>query len=224
MLIKEVFDKAENGTLTFEQFESIVKDAKAKFMDVGTGDYVSRQKYEDEVSTLNNQIETLNGTITQRDTDLASLQTQLEAAGTDAEKLANLSSDLSALQGRYDNDVKTYKEQLKKQAYEFAVKEFASTKKFTSQAAKRDFINSMLAKDLKMDNGKILGAEDFSVSYSAENADAFITEQQTPTPAPVPDQKPAFVAPTQGGNTPPAESNAFLNAFHFTGVRPVESN
>ena len=176
MLVKEIFEKAENGTLTFDQFEALAKEAKAKFADIGTGDYVSRQKYEDEISTLNNQLETLNGTLTQRDTDLVSLQTQLEAAGTDAEKLANLSSDLSSLQSRYDSDVKNYKDQLRKQAYEFAVKEFASTKKFTSQAARRDFINSMIAKELKMDNGKILGAEDFSVGYATDNADAFVTE------------------------------------------------
>ena len=42
MNIKEIFDKAENGTLTFEQFEALAKDNKAKFADLSEGNYVSK--------------------------------------------------------------------------------------------------------------------------------------------------------------------------------------
>ena len=97
------------------------------------------------------------------------------------------------------------------------MKDFANGKKFTSQAAKRDFIQSMIAKELKMDKDTILGAEDFVTSYTADNADAFVVDN--PNPEPKPDPKPTFVNPTPGGNPAPAESNAFSNAFHFMGVR-----
>lgn len=194
MKIKEVFAQAEDGTLTYEQFLKITKEANAKFADLSEGEYVSKGKYDDELASLNAQIETLNGTIGTRDTDLETLKKQLEEAGTDAEKLNTLSTDLANLQGKYDADVKSYKEQLKRQAYEFAVKDFANKQKFTSNAAKRDFIQSMLAKGLKMEGDSILGAEDFKSAYSADNADAFVVD--TPEPEPATPTIPTFVQST----------------------------
>ena len=161
MTIKELFGKSENGTLTYEQFEALSKESNANFADLSEGKYVSKNKYEDDIKAKDSAIETLNGTITTRDNDLADLKSKLEAAGTDADKLASLTGEFNSLQTKYDDDIKSYQDRLRKQAYEFAVKDFASSKKFTSNAAKRDFINSMIAKELKMDDGKILGAEDF---------------------------------------------------------------
>ena len=64
----------------------------------------------------------------------------------------------------------------------------------------------MLAKELKMDGDKILGAEDFVASYSTENADAFVTKTQ-PAEATPPAQagnanKPQFVGATPGAVPP----------------------
>lgn len=204
MKIEEVFKQAEDGTLTYEQFKAIVKEANANFTDLSEGKYVSKGKYDDEIASLNAQIENLNGTIGTRDTDLETLKKQLEEAGTDAEKLSTLSNDLANLQGKYDADVKSYKEQLKRQAYEFAVKDFANKQKFTSNAAKRDFIGAMLAKGLKMEGDSILGAEDFRTAYSTDNADAFVVD--TP-PAPEPEP----VVPTFVASTPSVESGRKLS-------------
>lgn len=225
---KELFDKAENGTLTYEQFEELSKQNNAKWADLSEGGYVSKHKYDDDLKAKDAQIETLNTTIGTRDTDLADLKTKLEAAGADSDKLTALTNDFTALQGKYDADTKAYKEKLDKQAYEFAVREFAATKKFTSQAAKRDFTQSMITENLKFKDGKILGADDFVKSYTESNADAFVVE--TPDAgkggatggsagaAPLPQ----FVAPTPGGEPTPTESNAFTKAFsNFTGVRPI---
>lgn len=215
MQIKEIFDKAEEGTLTFEQFQKIANDNNVKFADLSEGNYVSKQKYEDELSSKTKEIETLNGTISTRDTDLAELQKKLTEAGTDAEKLSTLTSDFDNLKSKYDNEVKTYKAQLKKQAYEFAVKEFANGQKFTSNAAKRDFISTMIGKDLKMENDTILGADDFVKVYSENNADAFVVETNQE-----PEHKPRITDSTQGGEVP--KGNDFSSIFNFTGVRPHE--
>lgn len=195
MKIKEVFEQAEDGTLTYEQFRAIAKEANANFTDLAEGKYVSKGKYDDELASLQEQIETLNGTIGTRDTDLEALKKQLEEAGTDAEKLATLSNDFTTLQGKYDADIKSYKEQLKRQAYEFAVKDFANKQKFTSNAAKRDFIQSMLAQGLKMDGDSILGAEDFKAVYSTDNADAFMVDEPEAEYVPEP-TRPVFVEST----------------------------
>ena len=204
--IKDIFEKSENGTLTYEQFEALAKEKDAKFADLSDGKYVSKSKYDSDIKAvnaqieaLNGQIETLNGTITARDTDLADLQKQLEAAGEDATKLAELGTNLSALQDKYDKesyadsmyipekDTQAYQSKLKQQSYEFAVKEYANTQKFTSKAAKRDFVKAMIEKNLQMEGDKLIGADDFKSVYASDNDDAFVVEKEPePTPAPTP--------------------------------------
>ncbi len=221
--IEEIFKDAENGTLTLDQFTDKAKKLNAKFADLSEGGYVSKGKHDDEVSSLNKQIETLNGTISTRDKDLADIKKKLDETGTaDAEKLTSITNDLNSLQSKYDTEVKQYKEQLETQAYEFAVKEFAGGQKFSSSAAKRDFTNQMIQAKLKMKDGAILGATDFVELYSKENADAFLKEDPKPAdnPAPTPGA-PHFVAPTPGGEPAPGTGNSFVDAFHFQTVRPI---
>lgn len=189
MTVKELFEKAEGGTLTWEQFQEASKDAK--FVDLTEGNYVSKQKYEDEISHKDTQINELSETITKRDSDLQTLQQTLKDAG-DIEALKKASQDLAELQSKYTKETKDYQAQLDKQAYEFAVKEFANGKNFSSKAAKRDFIQSMMDKKLKLESGMIIGAEDFVTLYSKDNEDAFVKQVQQNDP------KPQF---TQGTNT-----------------------
>lgn len=215
MTIEELFKKSESGTLTYEQFQKLMGEANANFADLSEGKYVSKNKYEADLKAKDSTIETLNTTIGTRDTDLADLKSKLEAAGTDASKLASLTGEFDSLKTKYDNDVKAYQEQLSKQAYEFAVRDFASSKKFTSNAAKRDFINSMLAKELKMDNGRILGADDFVTSYSTENADAFVVDAPKPE---VEQHKPSFAqSVVSQTNNNSDNDNPF--GFHFAQIR-----
>jgi hypothetical protein len=201
--IKELFGKAENGTLTWEQFEALAKADNAKFTDLSEGKYVSKSKYDDDLGARDNSISQLNDTIAQRDTDLESLKTQLASAGTDADKLSKLQADFDTLQGKYTSDMQAYQQQLASQRYEFAVKEFANSKKFTSNAAKRDFTSAMISANLKFDadKGKILGAEDFVTSYSEDNADAFVTEQPQVQQPQQEQPKPQFAQPTNPGGT-----------------------
>lgn len=215
--LKSLFEKAENGMLTWEQFAQAVTEAGLKVGNLTDGAYVSKQKYEDELSARDTRINTLNQTITARDTDLNNLKATLD--GADLEALKKASKDLSELQKKYDKDTKQYQAQLSKQAYEFAVKEFANGQKFTSKAAKRDFINTMLTKNLTMENGQIIGASDFVTAYSQDNEDAFVVDR--PEPEQQPEQKPMFVAPSSNGNqTPDDPTGGFASAFHFTEIHP----
>lgn len=185
MTVEELFEKAENNTLTWEQFK--VAMGTAKFVDLTEGNYVSKQKYDNEISQRDTQITTLNETISKRDEDLQALQTTLKDAG-DIDALKKASRDLSALQKKYTEDTESYKQRLAHQEYEFAVKEFANSKNFTSKAAKRDFVQSLLAKDLTLEDGIIIGAEDFVKAYSKDNEDAFVKKE---------DPKPKFAGPTE---------------------------
>ena len=94
---------------------------------------------------------------------------------------------------------------------------FANNKKFSSNAAKRDFIKEMTSANLTMQNDVIMGADDFANNYMKNNSDAFVVEQPNE-----PDNKPSFVMPTVP--TPnPGNDNAFIQAFNFTGVRPHDT-
>ena len=220
MNLKDLFDKAPNGTLTWDQL--VAAAGNSKFVDLTEGNYVDKQKHTDELAARDTRINTLNDTIATRDTDLANLQEQLRAAGTDAEKLASLQGDLTALQSKYDTDTQAYQQQLADQAYEFAVKTYASGIKFTSKAATKELIRSMLDKKLKMEGEAILGAEDFRTAYAKDNEDSFVVEQHDPTTDPEPSKpKPHFAGTT--GNEPQGdggEQNPFN--FNFAGVRPHE--
>lgn len=215
MNLKDVFAKAEGGTLTYEQLQQLAPEAK--FIDLSEGGYYSKAKHEDELAAKDKQIETLNATIKTRDTDLSALKTKLEEAGTDADKLTALTTEFDGLKTKYDNDIKSYKDQLKKQSYEFAVREFANNQKFTSQSAKKAFVQSMIAKDLKMEKDTILGADDFLNVYKESDPDAFVVEQPPTPPAP------AQPLPSFGQPTPPtpqsSEQDEFAKLFSFDGVR-----
>ena len=199
MQLKEIFDKAksENKSLTWEEFEAIAKESKAKFADLSEGRYVDKQKYEDDLAKKDTEISTLNDTITTRNADLDALKTQLNDAGSDAGKLEELNSNFEALKAKYEADTAALQTKLTAQAYEFAVRDFAGKQKFSSAAARRDFERSMISKNLPMEEGAIMGADDYMKAYAKQNADAFV-KPETP-PAGKPD--PQFVGPT-GGKKP----------------------
>ena len=123
--LKELFAKAENGTLTYDQFAEGVKTAGYKLADLSKGEYVAKKKYEDDLSGKDSIIADLNATIDTRNTDLQSIQEKLDKAGTDSAMIENLSGELTKMRNEYDAAKKEYTDKLNKQAYEFAVKEFA---------------------------------------------------------------------------------------------------
>lgn len=180
MKIDDVFSGAEGGSLTLEQFNAIAKEKGANFTDLSEGKYVSVSKHNSEIQAKDEQISTLNGTLSERDKDLAGLQEQLKNAGNDAEKLSTVSADLSALQTKYDEDTKAFQSKLDKQARDFAIREYANGKNFSSSAAKRDYIASMQKSDnVKLNkDGVLKGVSDFDEDYSKENKDAFIVTDE----------------------------------------------
>lgn len=199
MEIKEIFEKAqsENKALTWEEFNKIANENKAKFTDLSTGRYVDKQKYEDELAKKDVEINTLNDTLTNRTNDMTALQEQLKNAGADTGKLEELTANLERLQSQYDADTKALQSKLSAQAYDFAVRDFASGLKFSSAAARRDFERSMRDKNLPMENGQIIGAADYQKLYAKENKDAFVVD--TP-PANPETPKPQFAGSATGNN------------------------
>ena len=165
-----------------------------------------------EVDTLRNKLEAAESDkkaieekyttdIAQRDTDLATLQEKLKNAGADADKLSNLQTDFDNLQQTYNTAKADYEKQLAKQAYDFAIRENVANLKFSSNSAKKAFIADITAKNLSMENGKILGFDDFVNAYKEQDAGAFVVDDDTEAGKP----KPTFsgkTTPTPDEPTP----------------------
>ena len=212
--LKELFGEE---ALTFEQLSKKVSEKGLKLADLSTGNYVAKKKYTDDLESRDTQISELSGQIATRDNDLKTLKKQLEDAGNDT-TVADLTEKLTKLQGDYKAAKTDYEEKLRQQARKFAVTNFANEQQFSSKAAKKTFISDMLAAELKFENDKIMGANDFLENYKKENADSFVVEKPAePETPPAPD-KPTFVQPTPPSN-PAGSENPFDSFFNFNGVR-----
>lgn len=201
------------------------KTKHIRFADLSEGRYVDVEKYNNKVNTLSQQVTDLQAQITQRDTDMADLKGKLTAAQTDASKLTEAQTALTGLQQKYDADRQSWDSKLKQQQYEFMVRERANGLKFTSPAAKRDFIREANGKDFKVDGESLLGYEEFVTKYKADNPGALAEDppaggdgaqgaggQATP-------KQPTIVLPQ---NPQPTGDKAVFG-FNFNGVRPKPS-
>ena len=80
---------------------------------------------------------------------------KLTAAQADAGKLTEAQSALADLQAKYAADSQAWESQRKAQAYEFAVRTKAGELKFSSNAARNDFIRSAVGKQMQLGQGKV---------------------------------------------------------------------
>lgn len=184
-----------DGALTYEQLLEKVQENKLKVVNIADGSYVSRDKFNDKVDSLKQQVADLQGQVTQRDTDLAGLNEKLTAAQADASMLTEAQTALTGLQSKYEADKQEWEAKSARQAYEFMVRERANTLKFTSPAAKRDFIGQANEKGFKVDGESLLGYDDFVTKYTADNPGALVEEKPAGDPTPTP---PTIVIPNNG--------------------------
>lgn len=210
--LKELFKAAENGSLTYEQLEAACKEKGIKVVNLSDGNYVSKRKYEDDLKAKDTTIDTLKGSLKTRDGDISKLKEDLKKSEGDAQKAIDLNKQLEEWQTKYQTETDDLNAKLKKQAKDFAVRDFVGAKKFTSNAAKRDFTNYLMEKELDVQGGKIIGGEDYLTAYTKDNADAFVVDAPKDSP-----KQPAFVKSTNGTESITPSSGAFN--FNFTGVR-----
>lgn len=161
-------------------FEGATEEQINAILDINSKDIGNAKAKSD---SLTAQINTLNDQIKQRDADLTAMRDKLNAAQADAGKLTEAQTALSDLQAKYAADQKAWDEQKKAQAYEFAVKSKAGEMKFTSNAAKNDFVRSAIEKKMQLDGDRILGFDDFAKAYREADPSAFVSDEpQKPQP------------------------------------------
>ena len=192
------------------------KAKHVRFADLSEGGYVSRSKYDDAVNGLKSQVSDLQGQLSQRDTDLAGLNDQLTAARADAGQLAEAQKQLGALQSKYEKDSKAWEAKNAQQAYEYAIRSKAGELKFSSVAAKKEFIREAIAQSFKQDGDTLLGYSDFLTKYRESDPGALATET-APEVAPKSDP-PTIVLP--GATNPAPHKMSLAEAMRAKNENP----
>ena len=151
--LKELFG---TEALTYDQLAARVSEKKLKLADLSGGAYVGKEKFETLMTEKNG------------------LKEMLETAN---QKLAG-----------YDPDWKQKAEQAKREAEEKvlalqrgqAVREQSAGLRFSSESAKRAFLSDVEAKGLPLQDGKLLGFDDFVKAYRDSDPAAFAPEEKPP--------------------------------------------
>lgn len=168
----------------------------------------------DAIMTLHGQdIEGHKSTITALTTERDGLQTQLTAANTEIKSYKDMDVDgiktkASEWEGKYNTDTQALKDQLEAVKYGHGVEAAAAGLKFTSESARKAFIADLTAKKLTLQDGKLLGMDDFVKAYQTSDPGAFAPEGGAP-----------HVVTQTGGAPGAAGAAGAAFTFGFTGVR-----
>lgn len=160
---------------------------------------------EKELEAGKNQVEALT---TERD----GLKTQLDAANGEIKSYKEMDIDgikakSAEWESKYNADTQKLKDDLAAAQYGYSVKDAVSAMRFSSESAKKAFVADLTAKKLPLQDGKLLGLEDYVKSYRDSDPDAF---------APEDGKMPTFVRGS-GNQNQPTGTNPF--SFSFAGVR-----
>lgn len=93
---------------------------------------------------------------------------------------------------KYNEDIKKLQDQIAQQEYDRELEKFVDKYQFTSELAKKAVIMEIKAQGFKLNDGKLLGAEDFMKQLKEANPTAFTEDGSKPPTISVP-----------GGNNPP---------------------
>lgn len=148
-----------------ELYNQVKEKIGDKEMFINDGTYIPKKKFDD----LNN--------------DKKDLQAQLEEVNKKLQTMSsddaeNIKKELEDLKAKYETDTKALNDKWNAREREYLINDLTRDLKFSSNSAKKTFINDLMAKDLKIENGKMLGYDDFLNEYRENDADAFVPEKK----------------------------------------------
>lgn len=207
--MKREFLKSIEG-LTDEAIDKIIaengKDIEATKVKTGQ----ATEKVSQELENLKSELESNKQTLEQANAQIEKFKT------LDVEGIKAQAEEWKTKYSEFENQTKAEKEAFTKQLadkdYEFAVKEFIGTQKFTGDFTKNAFIEDFKKQGLKLDNGKFLGADDYIKGFQEKNQGVFIIEAPIDE-APVPQ----FTKQQEGQ---PQDKGSMFN-FGFNPLRPM---
>ena len=117
--------------------EELYNQVKEKLGDkeliINDGNYIPKHKFDDlnnDKKELKKQLEEVNAKVQ-------------ELSSVDAEKL---NKEIEDLKKKYETDTNALNEKISKREYEYAVKELTRDIKFSSESAKKTFMNDLVSK------------------------------------------------------------------------------
>ena len=147
------------------------------------------------------QIETLT-------TEKDGIQQQLEEANKQIQSfkdidVENLNNQIAEWETKYNQDTENLKNELSKKDYDYKLKDLTNSLKFSSNGAKRAFLEDLKEKGLEFnEDGELEGFEDFTKSYQETDPDAFLKEEE---------KSDGFMASTGAEHDDKSEDDAFIN-------------
>lgn len=164
--LKDLFG---DGSLSFAQFVEKLGGAgdKVKLVNLKDGGYVGKDKFDamqTERDTFRTQLETANTTIqSYKDMDIDGIKQSAKDWET-----------------KYNADTQMLRDKLADMEYGHTVEAAVAGLKFTSTAAKKAFVADLTAKKLTVQDGKLLGLDDFVNAYKQSDPSAFASESPVP--------------------------------------------
>lgn len=116
-------------------------------------------------------------------TEKEGLETQLKEANSKIEGFSEIDIDkikaeVNEWKEKYETDTKNLKDSLTQKDYDYKIQELTNGLKFSSNGAKRSFIEDLKAKGLKLEENNLLGFDDFVKSYQENDPKAFVNEEE----------------------------------------------
>lgn len=195
-------------------------------IDLGDGVHLSDSAIDAIMAEHGKDITANHNTIQTLTTERDGLQTQLTEANKTIKSYTDMDIDgikksVTDWETKYNTDTKALKDQLDAANYGFGVELAVSGIKFSSVAAKKSFVADLMAKKLQLQDGKLLGLDDFLKAYKESDPDAFVKEDDGSDPN-AGKPKPQFTNPNPAPGGAGAPANPF--AFGFNTVRSTGNN
>lgn len=220
--LKALFGEPKEGeepkAMTFAELEQAINaDKNIKVVDLSSGDYVSKSKFDSrgtELEGVKQQLETDNATINSfKDQDIEGIK-----------------KSVSDWETKYNKDTQKLKDQLAAEQRAHAEEMFMTGYHFTSKPAREGVLNAFKEQNFQMKDGKFVGADEY-MQKLMENDDykgAFAIEKEPeadPEVKPETPPMPRFAAGTTGIEQ--TSENPFLKAGFgagFTRIRQPKKN
>lgn len=161
------------------------------------------KEYGTSIQSKDQEIETLK-------TEKDGLSNQLKEANTKIEGFKDvdvnkLNEEIESWKTKYNTDTENLKKEISKKDYDFKLNEVVKDLQFSSNGAKKSFIEDLKAKELKFEDDKLIGYNEFLKSYKESDPDAFKKED---------DGQKLNLGGNHKDNPPKNEANTLLGALH----------
>ena len=152
-----------------DAYESLPDDIKKQYGEkeliINDGTYIPKAKFDnlnEQKKDLENQLKETNDKVQ----ELSKVNTE------------ELKKQIEDLQNKYEEDTKALNEKYNKRESDIKLNDYAKDLKFSSNSARKSFMNDLKAKELKFEEDKLVGFDDFVNSYKENDPDAFIEEKK----------------------------------------------